>query len=211
MSSAPPAKALLVGLSGASGSGKSFFAEMLKTRLAGQRVIILSQDFYYKEQSHTTFQERQLVNYDHPDAVDFDLLIDHLTLLKRGQAVDQPLYDFSQHNRGPEVRTVGPAEIVMMDGILIYAVEACRRLFDYRIFVETPLDLCFIRRLRRDLRERGRSVDSVVEQYLNTVRPMYLEFVEPARQFADRVVDGEGDVSHDIDSIRAFLLDQLAD
>jgi uridine kinase len=211
MSSAPPLKTLLVGLSGASGSGKSYFAEMLKTRLAGQRVIILSQDFYYKEQSHTPFQERQLVNYDHPDAVDFELLIDHLTRLKRGQAVEHPLYDFSQHNRCAETRSVGPAEIVIMDGILIYAVEACRRLFDYRIFVETPLDLCFIRRLRRDMRERGRSVDSVVEQYLSTVRPMYLEFVEPARKFADHVVADEDEISHEIDRVCAFLLDHLVD
>jgi uridine kinase len=211
MSSTPPAKTLLVGLSGASGSGKSYFAERLKTRLTGQSVIILSQDFYYKEQSHTPFQERQLVNYDHPDAVDFELLIDHLAGLKQGLEIEHPLYDFSQHNRCPETRSVGPAEIVIMDGILIYAVEACRRLFDYRIFVETPLDLCFIRRLRRDMRERGRSVDSVVEQYLKTVRPMFLEFVEPARQFADRVVNGDGDVSQDIEGVRAILLEKLTD
>ena len=198
-------RTLLIGIAGASGSGKSCFAEKLRSQLGESRVIILSQDFYYKERSDVPFEARQRFNYDHPDAIDFELLVKQLFTLKSGSAIEHPMYDFAQHNRRPEIRSVGPAEVVLVDGILIYAVEACRQLFDYRLFIDTPLDLCFIRRLRRDLRERGRSVESVVEQYLTTVRPMYLEFVEPTRALADRVISGACDFAAEIEAVAGIV------
>ncbi|MDZ7315332.1 MAG: uridine kinase [candidate division KSB1 bacterium] len=190
---------VLIGVAGASGAGKSYFTQALREKLRAEETGILSQDDYYHDQSHIPFSDRELVNYDHPQAVDFDLLIEHLKRLKAGEPIEHPRYDFSRHTRRRETGVLKPKRAVIVDGILIFSVAACRELFDLRIFIDTPLDLCFIRRLQRDLIERGRSVESIVNQYLCTVRPMFLQFVETSRVFADRIFCGEGDMSAAVD------------
>ena len=194
----------IVGIAGASGSGKSFFAHALQNQLPVSN-FILSQDNYYKDRSDIPLLQRQSINYDHPDAIDFALLVQHLITLKSGRAIEQPHYDFSVHNRTTQKTHVKPTSVVLLDGILIYAVKACRDIIDYRVYVDTPLDICFIRRLQRDIRERGRSVQSVVEQYLGTVRPMFLQFVKPTMQHADLVAKGLGDMQSDV----AFVIRKI--
>ena len=196
----------LVGIAGASGSGKSFFARLLRQKLRIS-TLILSQDDYYKDRSDIPLRERETINYDHPNAVDFELLIEHLLELKKGRAIEQPLYDFSIHNRKENKEKVGPAQVIFVDGILLYAVKECRLLFDVRVYVDTPLDICFIRRMQRDIKERGRSVESVVQQYMQTVRPMFLKFVQPNRDVADIVVKGIGDMKEDVERVYAKIVE----
>ncbi len=188
-------KVIIIGIAGASGSGKSYFADKLSGALQNQKVLLLSQDFYYKERSDTALKDRERINYDHPDAIDFDLLIEHLKVLKQKKPILHPLYDFSIHNREKEWVPAGPADIVLLDGILIYAIEALHSIFDYKIYIDTPMDICFIRRLQRDTTVRGRTVDSVINQYLKTVRPMFLEFVLPGKKIADVVIIGQGSMN----------------
>jgi uridine kinase len=196
---------LLIGIAGASGSGKTFFAEKLNNVLTPQNVCILSQDYYYKDRSQIPFKDRALMNYDHPDAIDFDLLEEHLILLKNGRSVDHPIYDFKLHNRINKKKSVGPVDIILLDGILIYAVERMMHLFDYKVYIDAPMDVCFIRRLQRDTKERGRTAESVIEQYLDTVRPMFLKFVLPSKNKADFVIKGQGDVLEKVN----YLIDKI--
>lgn len=197
--------AVLVGIAGASGSGKSTLARKLEQQLRSHRVIHLLSDNYYRDTSHLTLEQRNRRNYDHPDSIDIELLIDHLKELHKGNSIDQPVYDFSTHNRTSETVAIGPASIVLLDGILIFAVPQLREILDIKLYVETPLDICFIRRLQRDVRERGRSVESVVNQYLETVRPMFLEFVNPSKKFADMVIKGEGDMEGDTQKVLKLI------
>lgn len=190
----------LIGVAGASGSGKSYFANALRNSLECSS-LILSQDDYYKDRSDISLKERELINYDHPDSLDFDLLVEHLQRLKKRQAIEHPLYDFSVHNRKKQRARIEPADVIIVDGILLYAVKKCRDLFDVKVFVDTPLDLCFVRRLQRDIQERGRSAESVISQYLATVRPMYLQFVQPTIYRADLVVAGVGAMSDDVQHV----------
>ena len=185
-------KSIIVGIAGASGSGKSFFAQKLRNALRNRNVLILSQDFYYKDRSSIPLEERAHINYDHPNAIDFDLLAEHLRQLKSGKAIRHPQYDFTVHNRKKEWVEAGPADVVLLDGILIYVPESLHSLIDFKVFIDTPMDVCFIRRLQRDTRERGRTMASVIEQYLKTVRPMYLKYVLPSKKVADLVIVGEG-------------------
>ena len=188
-------KVVIVGIAGASGSGKSFFADKLKSALPDKKVLVLSQDFYYKERSDMALEDREHINYDHPGAIDFDLLIEHLKALKQKKSILHPLYDFAVHNRQKEWVPAGPADVVLLDGILIYAVEALHSILDYKIYIDTPMDICFIRRLQRDTTVRGRTVDSVINQYLKTVRPMFLEFVLPGKKIANVVIVGQGSMN----------------
>lgn len=190
----------IIGIAGASGSGKSYFAQALRTRLPAASVL-LSQDDYYRDRSDISLAERQLLNYDHPDALDFDLLTAQLLMLKKGETIEHPQYDFTVHNRATTTVKTDPADFVILDGILILAIQKCRSLLDYKIYIETPLDLCFIRRLQRDVQERGRSVESVIQQYLTSVRPMFLHYVEPSAQHADCIVRGVDDVQHDVTKV----------
>lgn len=196
---------LLIGMAGASGSGKTYFAENLKKALSSQKVYILSQDYYYKDRSDISIKERTKINYDHPDAIDFDLLEEHLILLKNGRAVQHPVYDFKIHNRTEKKVLVGPVDIILLDGILIYAVQRLLHLFDYKVYIDTPMDVCFIRRLQRDMQKRGRTTDSVIRQYLDTVRPMFLKFVLPSMSQAEYVIKGEGNVEEKVD----FLIEKI--
>jgi len=175
---------------GGTGSGKTTVAERLAEALGPSQVVLLAQDSYYRDTSHLPFEDRARQNFDHPDAVDFDLLIHHLATLRNRQPIQQPSYDFSAHVRRVETRHVEPKAVVIVEGILIFQSPRLRDFFDLKIFVDTDADVRFIRRLRRDIRARGRTFESVVQQYLGTVRPMHQEFVEPGRRYADIVVPG---------------------
>jgi uridine kinase len=183
---------MILGICGGTGSGKTTVASRLAEALGPDQALLLAQDYYYKDSSNLPFEERARQNFDHPDAVDFELLIQHVDALRSQQPVQQPWYDFSAHVRRPETKRVDPRAVVIVEGILIFQNSRLRELFDLKLYVDTDADVRFIRRLRRDIRERGRSVDSVVEQYLETVRPMHQQFVEPARRHADIVIPEGG-------------------
>jgi uridine kinase len=191
---------MILGICGGTGSGKTTVAERLAEALGPGQALLLAQDSYYRDSSHLPVEERMRQNFDHPDAVDFDLLIQHVGALRSRQPVQQPSYDFSAHVRRKETNRVDPRTVVIVEGILIFQNSRLRSLFDLKIFVDTDADVRFIRRLRRDIRDRGRSLDSVIEQYLESVRPMHHEFVEPARRHADIVIPegGKNDAAMDL-------------
>ena len=188
-----PKRPRLIGIAGGTGSGKSTVARRLLARFPGQGCL-LEFDSYYRDQSHRTFEDRQTVNYDHPAAIEFDLLLTHLQALLRGETIARPCYSFSTHNRLPHPEMVASQALIVVEGLFALADPRLRQLMDLRLFVDAPADLRFIRRLQRDLEERGRSAASVMAQYLATVRPMHLTWVEPTRAHADLVIDNGGDV-----------------
>jgi uridine kinase len=198
-------KAVLIGIAGASGSGKTSAAASIINSLELDKVLTIQEDSYYKDLSDIPFAERKTRNFDHPDAFDHDLLAEHLLQLLNGEAVSQPIYDYKLHTRSKETKTVGPGTLIILEGILVLSNAQLRKLMDYRVFVETPLDICLARRLKRDMKERGRTADSVIKQYTETVRPMYLQFVEPSRQYADITISGEQSNSEAIDTLTAKI------
>ena len=177
---------IFIGIAGGTGSGKTTLTEHLARRF-GADISVVHHDNYYKRQN-VPFEIRCLQNYDHPDAFDTDLMIEHLKALKAGQAIECPVYSYTDHNRTDETVTIHPTKVVIVEGILIFADKALRDLLDIKIFVETDADVRILRRAQRDVEERGRSLTSVVNQYLSTVKPMHEQFVEPSRKFADIVV-----------------------
>jgi len=203
-----------IAISGASGSGKTLFAKTIvdeiKAEVSSSSVSILHEDAYYNDQSHLSIEERENQNYDHPDAYDHNLLLEHLHELKAGRGVNSPLYDFPNHTRAREVQAVAPAQVFLVEGILLLHKPSLQAFFDARVFIDTPLDICLTRRIKRDMEERGRSFDSVVEQYTATVRPMYHQFVEPSRNSADVIVPhgGKNRVALDIIKQRVMSLIQ---
>ena len=202
-------KTILVGIAGASASGKSLLANTLIEELQSEHLCIISEDSYYKDQSHLTMEERVRTNYDHPDSMDHELMLEHMNLLKEGHAVDVPVYDYAEHNRKNECRHVIPARVIIIEGILLFSSPKIREVFDLRFYMDTPLDICLIRRLKRDIVERGRDVDSVIKQYLETVRPMFLQFIEPARQHADLIIPHGGKNRIAIDLIKTRIRDLI--
>ncbi len=198
-------KPLVIAVAGGSGSGKTYLTEELAKVLADYHPLLLSQDYYYRDRSELTLAQRQTINYDHPDAIEFSLLIAQLRDLCERKSITHPLYDFSQHNRRPECIAVAPADIILLDGILLLAVAELAPLLDVKIFVDTAKDICFIRRLQRDTAERGRSMQSVIDQYTATVRPMYLQYVYPSRHNADIIVSGEEEVGSLVKKILAEI------
>lgn len=185
---------VLVGVAGGTGSGKTTVVRRIATGLreVGRSVAVVHHDAYYRDFSHLPPDERDRVNFDHPSALETSLLVHHLDRLASGEPVEVPVYDFTTHTRTGETRTVVPGDVVFVDGILVLADEELRELLDIRIYVDTDADVRFIRRLRRDMEQRDRSVDSVIRQYQETVRPMHLEFVEPSKRYADVVVPEGG-------------------
>ncbi len=182
----------MIGVAGGSGSGKTTVSSQIRESIGSERIAYLQHDSYYHDYGDMTAAERARQNYDHPKSLDTPLLIQHLKALQSGESVEMPIYDFNTDSRLAETTTVHPARIVLVEGILIFAEESLRDLLDMRIFVDTDADLRFIRRLRRDVDERGRTLESVVTQYLNTVRPMHLDFVEPSKRYADIIVPQGG-------------------
>lgn len=187
---------IVIAIAGASASGKSLIASTiykeLKEELGQDDIGIISEDAYYNDQSHLAMEERVKTNYDHPSSMDHALLVTHLKALKQGQAVDVPEYDYTEHNRKQSVTHFSPKRIIILEGILLLTDEEIRNEIDVSIFVDAPLDICFIRRLQRDMQERGRTMESVVSQYRKTVRPMFLQFVEPSKQYADVIIPKGG-------------------
>lgn len=185
-------KALVIGICGGTGSGKTTIASRIIGALPEGSVQILQQDHYYKDFPDLPLDERARQNFDHPDSIDTPLLVRHVRALREGQAIDRPVYDFTQHRRKSETLRMEPRTALILEGILIFENAALRELMDIKIFVDTDADLRFIRRLGRDIRERGRTVESVIQQYLSTVRPMHLEFVEASKRYADVIIPEGG-------------------
>lgn len=197
---------MIIGIAGGTGSGKTTVAKKIKEKIKDKHtVVMMQQDSYYKDHSDIPFEEREKINYDHPNSIDMELLIKHLKALINGSTVEIPIYDFKTHTRKNITRRENPGDIVIIEGILIFTNKELRELFDYKIFVDTPDDIRFIRRLKRDLTERNRTVNSVIEQYLMTVRPMHIEFVEPTKKFADIIIPEGGFNKNAIDVISSSI------
>ena len=179
---------LIIGVAGGSGSGKTTIAASVVEIVGPQHVALVPHDAYYRDQSALSLEERALINYDHPDSLETELLAEHLKRLRAGESVDRPVYDFSTHTRSEETVAVNPESVILVEGILVLAEPTLRDLMDLRVYVDTDADLRLLRRLRRDIVERQRSADSVLEQYEATVRPMHIQFVEPSKRFADIIV-----------------------
>ncbi len=183
---------LVIGIAGGSGSGKTTVAQTILQRVGPDRIAFLQHDSYYKDLSGLPYAQRVEVNFDHPNSLDNEMLIHHIKTLKKGHKVEVPIYDFSTHSRTDKTFTVQPRPVILVEGILIFAEPLLRELFDVKIFVDTDSDIRFIRRLQRDISERGRTTESVIKQYQNTVRPMHLEFVEPSKRYADVIIPEGG-------------------
>jgi uridine kinase len=188
-------KPVVIGVAGGSGSGKTSVTKSIYEHFKGHSILMLEQDFYYKDQSHLPFEERLNTNYDHPIAFDNDLLIDHLKTLLNHEPIEKPVYDYKLHTRSNDVIVVEPKDVIILEGILILEDERLRDLMDIKLFVDTDADLRIIRRILRDIKERGRSIDSVIEQYISVVRPMHNEFIEPTKRYADIIIP-EGGQNH---------------
>ena len=182
-----------MGIAGGTGSGKTTVANKLAAALPAGRCVTLDHDAYYRDQSHLPLAQRAVINYDHPDALDTGLLVDHLRALRDRRAVDVPIYDFATHTRSARTRLVEPAAVIVVEGILVFTDAALRGELDIKIFVDTDPDIRLMRRIRRDLEHRGRSFQSVRDQYYATVRPMHIEHVEPSKRWADLIVPEGGD------------------
>jgi uridine kinase len=202
-------KIIIIGIAGASASGKSLLANTIVNELGSDQVVVISEDSYYKDHSNIPFEERTKINYDHPNALDHALLYEHLLQLQNGQPVQVPIYNHSMHLREKETRTIGQHTIIVLEGILLFVEKKLRDIMDIRIFMETALDICLIRRMKRDMNERGRSFDSVISQYEETVRPMYLQFIEPSKRYADIIVPRGGGNRIAIDMIKAKMRELL--
>ncbi|MFK7695357.1 uridine kinase [Paenibacillus sp. HJGM_3] len=183
---------LIIGIAGGTGSGKTTVAERLVHELGPNSVVLLSQDSYYKDNPHLTLQERERINYDHPESIDSALLLEHLRSLRNGRPIDMPQYDFATHSRKSETIRVAPTSVIVLEGILLFADPSLRSELDIKVFVDTDPDVRVLRRLMRDMQERGRSVESVCAQYLDTVKPMHDAFVEPSKRYADLIIPEGG-------------------
>lgn len=202
---------LIIGIAGGSGSGKTSVTNAILTQLDPSRVVVIQHDSYYRDISVHGAVSPEEVNFDHPSALESDLLVRHLSTLRSGRSVEQPIYDFTSHRRMPSTRTVVPREIIIIDGILILVDKHLRDLMDIRIFVDTDADERLIRRIRRDITERGRSIDSVIHQYVKTVKPMHLEFVEPSKHWADIIIPRGAENAVAIDMVVSKIRMMLAD
>ncbi|MBW5802436.1 uridine kinase [Coxiella endosymbiont of Ornithodoros amblus] len=200
---------IIIGISGPSASGKSLLANTLVNELGSDQVVVISEDSYYKDLGDMPFEERAKINYDHPDSLDHALLYEHLLQLQQGNAIAVPCYDHSRHRRLKKTKTVGRHRIIVLEGILLFVEAQLREIMDIRIFMDTSLDICLLRRLQRDIVERERSLKAVLTQYQETVRPMYLQFIEPSKRYADIIVPRGGENRIAIEMIQAKMRELL--
>jgi uridine kinase len=203
------ARRILIGIAGGSGSGKTLVARTIVRELGSDRVVVIDQDSYYRNLEDVPFRDRESRNFDHPDAFDNDLLKRHIRDLLQGRPIDQPIYDYAEHRRLPETRTVGEHLVIVLEGILIFVDPELVALMDIKLFIDADPDVRFIRRLRRDLVERGRSVDSIIRQYEESVRPMHMQFVEPSKRYADLIIPEGGHNRVAIDMVKTKISELL--
>ena len=196
---------ILIGIAGGTGSGKTSIAKQLLKEYGEGEVVVLEQDAYYNDLSHLQLENRHQQNFDHPDAIDIELFNHQLIKLMKGQPVDVPVYDFTTHSRKDQIRSTQPHHVIVVEGILALHYPVLRELMDIKIFVDTPDDIRFIRRITRDVEDRGRTVQSVINQYLNTVRPMHQQFVEPSKYFSDIIIPEGGQNKVAIDLLRTKI------
>jgi uridine kinase len=196
---------LIIGIAGGTGSGKTTVVRKITERLPKNSVVIIPQDSYYKDNSHIPLEERQKINFDHPDALEFDLLIKHINEIKLKQTIQQPIYSYLTCTRSEETITVAPKPVIIVEGILIFTNKLLRNLFDLRVFVDADADDRLMRVIQRDIIERGRSVNQVIERYDNTIKPMHLQFIEPTKRYADIIVPQGGNNHKAIDLLTKFI------
>ncbi|GAD78865.1 uridine kinase [Vibrio ezurae] len=200
---------VIIGIAGASASGKSLIASTiyneLRAKVGPDQIGVITEDRYYKDQSHLSMEERVKTNYDHPQALDHDLLCEHLNQLVQGKAVEVPEYSYTEHTRTSNTKTMNPKKVIILEGILLLTDQRLRDLMHASVFMDTPLDICLLRRVKRDVEERGRTMDSVLDQYQKTVRPMFLQFIEPSKQYADIIVPRGGKNRIAIDVLKAHI------
>ncbi|MEF9933821.1 MAG: uridine kinase [Clostridium sp.] len=202
---------ILIGITGGTGSGKSTVANEIYNSLPSANICMIQQDSYYKDQSHLSHDERIKTNYDHPNAFDTELLLSHLKTLMDGKSIDMPIYDFSIHNRTKDTKKVAPCEVIIIEGLMVLVEKEVRDLLDIKIFVDTDADLRIVRRIKRDIEERGRTLESVINQYTDSVRPMHLEFIEPTKRYADVIIPEGGYNKVAIDIMKARLKQVIED
>lgn len=202
---------VVIGIAGGTGSGKTTVANVILDRVGADSIAFLPHDAYYKDLKHLPQSQRDIINFDHPDSLETELLVEHLNVLRQGSTIQIPVYDFTNHSRTDQTERIDPQPIILVEGILIFAEQTLRDCFDVKIFVDTPPDIRFIRRLERDIEERGRSVDSVIQQYQTTVRPMHLEFVEPSKRYADVIIPEGGFNTVAMDMVVARIEELLSE
>jgi uridine kinase len=200
---------LIIGIAGGTGSGKTTVVHQIMNELPDTEVGIISQDSYYKENSNLSYDERALINFDHPRAIDFELLVSNLQELKAGNAINQPVYSFVTHNRTQDIVVIHPRKVMIVEGILILTNPELRALFDIKIFVHADSDERLIRRLKRDISERGRDMEEVLSRYQNTLKPMHQQFIEPTKSFADSIIPNDKYNTVAIDVVRAVIKQRI--
>lgn len=199
----------IIGIAGGTGSGKTTVVNQIIEELNNQEVEVISQDSYYMDTSHLTYQERSKINFDHPKSIDFDLLVSHLKELKRGNSIEQPVYSFVQHNRTNQTITTHPRKVMIVEGILILSNPEIRKMFDIKIFVHADSDERLIRRLRRDIAERGRDLEEVLNRYKTTLKPMHQQFIEPTKEFADIIIPNNRYNTVAVDIVQTIIKHRL--
>ncbi len=200
---------LILGLAGGTGCGKTTVVEQIIDQIHDEEVGVISQDSYYKDLTHLSYEERVEINFDHPSSIDFELLIEHLRLLKRGKPIEQPVYSFKEHNRTGEILLTYPTKVMIVEGILIMTNPEIREMFDIKIYVHADSDERLIRRLKRDINERGRDLDEVLNRYQNTLKPMHDQFIEPTKEYADIIIPNNKYNTVAIDIVRTIINEKL--
>lgn len=201
---------LIIGIAGGTGSGKTTVVRQIMNELKNEEVDVISQDSYYQDTSQLSMEERKKINFDHPKSIDFDLLVAHLKELKKGNSIEEPVYSFKEHNRTKETRTIHPRKVIIVEGILILTHTDIRDMFDIKIFVHADSDERMIRRLKRDINERGRDLDEVLWRYQTTLKPMHQQFIEPTKEFADIIIPTNRPNTVAVDIVQTIIKDRLS-
>lgn len=201
---------LIIGIAGGTGSGKTTVVRQIIDELKNEEVDVISQDSYYLDTTHLPFEERVKINFDHPKSIDFDLLVEHLKELKAGNTIEEPVYSFTEHNRTRETRTIHPRKVIIVEGILILTHPEVRKMFDIKIYVHADSDERLIRRLKRDINERGRDLDEVLWRYQTTLKPMHQQFIEPTKEFADIIIPTNRFNTVAVDIVQTIIKERLS-